>query len=105
MSKCNNEIKLSEKINKGIKKLENEEKNIIKDLSYVSKINKNKKQMKNILQELMNSLKFDYKEEQNKIDYKEFYFNGIPIPNNIEFIDNSNNLSWKIDNDNILIIN
>ena len=34
---------MSEKIVKGIKSLENEEKNIIKTLSYVSKTNKNQK--------------------------------------------------------------
>ena len=37
-------IKISDKINKGIKNLEKEEKNMIKILAYVSKINKNKKE-------------------------------------------------------------
>ena len=43
LSELNIEIKISERINKGIKKMENEEKNIIKILSYVSKINKTQK--------------------------------------------------------------
>ena len=43
LSKSNKLIKINEKINKGIKSLEKEEKNILKTLSYISKISKNKK--------------------------------------------------------------
>ena len=43
LSKCNIEIKLSEKINKGIKKLDFDDIDIIKTLSYISSINKSKK--------------------------------------------------------------
>ena len=46
LSESNRIIKLDEKIEKGIKVLEKEEKNMIKTLSYVSKINKNQKEMK-----------------------------------------------------------
>ena len=43
LSKFSEVIKINEKINKGFKSLENEEeKNIIKNLSYASKMNKNK---------------------------------------------------------------
>ena len=42
LTETNNKINISEKINKGIKKLENRDKNMITILSYVSKINKNK---------------------------------------------------------------
>ena len=101
LSKTNNEIKLSEKINKGIKKLDNKDIDIIKTLSYISSINKNKKQMKLLLEVKMKNLKFYYKEEQNQIEYKECYFNGFPIPKNIEFKDVtycSLNISWEIDN-------
>ena len=50
-------IKINEKLNKGFKILENEEeKNIIKNLSYISKMNKNKNGMKKIIGELMKSL-------------------------------------------------
>ena len=99
--KCNIEIKLSEKINKGIKKLDIEDIDIIKTLSYISNISKNKKKMKLLLKEKMKNLIFYYKEEQNQIEYKECYFNGFPIPTNIEFKDItccSLNISWKIDN-------
>ena len=92
---------MNEKINKGIKKMENEEKNIIKIISYVSKINKNKKNINKILVELMRNIKFKYEEDKNNIKYEEYYFNGIPIPKNIIFKDiysSSINISWNIDN-------
>ena len=46
-------IKLSEKINKGMKKMENEEKNVLKVLSYVSKANQAHKDMINLSQKMM----------------------------------------------------
>ena len=53
LSELNNEIKLNERINKGIKKLEKDENNMFKILSYISKINKNKKEMKNYLKKIL----------------------------------------------------
>ena len=82
LSESKNEIKISERINKGIKKMENEEKNIIKTLSYVSKINKTQKNIKKLL---MKNIKINYDENKNNIKYEEYYFNGIYIPKNIEF--------------------
>ena len=112
LSEINNYIKVSEKINIGIKSLENEKKdnNIIKTLSYVSKINKNKKELKKLLGTLMRSIKFSFKNENNKDDikYEEYYFNWIPEPKNIKYNNlttNSVNLSWSIDNLNLLNIN
>ena len=43
-------IKNMEKINKGIKLFEKEEKKMIKKLTYVSKINKNDKEMQTFFQ-------------------------------------------------------
>ena len=62
---------------------------MIKILAYVSKINKNKKGMNAIFQELMNSLKFNNQENENNIKFEEFYFNGAPIPYDIEYKDNT----------------
>ena len=108
LSESNNKIKLGERINKGIKKLENEDKNnIIKILSYVSKANKTEKQMKNLFKELIKNIKFIYEEEKSNIKYEEYYFNGIQIPKNIQIKDITNtsfNISWNIDNINILNI-
>ena len=102
-----NLLKNCEKIKKGLKSLEKEEKILIKTLSYVSKINKNQKEIKTIFQELMKNLKISYIEEESTIKYEEYYFNGIPIPKHIEFKEigtNSFKVCWKIDNINILNI-
>ena len=110
LSDSNNQIKMSEKIQKGIKVLEKEnqeEKNNIKFLSYITKINKTQKNMKHLFQQLMRNIKISFQEENSTIKYDEYYFNGIPSPKNIEFKDITScsvNLNWKIDNLNILNI-
>ena len=101
LSEINNLAKICEKIIKGVKELENEEKNLNKTLSYVSKINKSEKKMRNLFQELMKNMKISYVEEESKIKYEEYYFNGIPIPQNIEFKEIRNNsfkVFWNIEN-------
>ena len=107
LSKTNNIIKINEKINKGIKSLEKEEKNMTKKLSYISKINKNQKEIKTLLSQLMRTLKISFNEEESTIKYEDYYFNGIQIPKNIEFKEiGSCNLKvfWKPDDINILNI-
>jgi len=74
---------------------------MIKLISYISKINKNKRNNKKLFSELMKNIKFKY--EEDKINYEEYYFNGIPKPINIQFKDITNsslNISWNIDNIN-----
>ena len=103
LSKSNNEIKLNERINLGIKKMEKEDKNMFKILSYISKINNNQKEMKELSLKNMRSMKFYFKEEENNIIYEEFYFNETLIPTNIEITQitsNSLNISWNLKNDN-----
>ena len=51
LSEINNLLKSCEKIGKGIKSLEKEEKIMTKTISYVSKINKNKKEMRILFQQ------------------------------------------------------
>ena len=92
-------IQKCEKIQKGIKANEKEEKNMNKILSYVSKINKTKKETKLLLQELFKNLKISFQEEQKNIIYDEYYFSAIPIPKDISFTDinhESFKVSWKI---------
>ena len=73
LSESNNLIKNNERINKGIKSMEKkEDKNIIKNLSYVSKINKNIKENKILFQELMRNLKISFQEEKCNIKYDEY---------------------------------
>ena len=100
-------LKNCEKIIKGIKSIEKEEKSMIKTLSYVSIINKNKKEMRNIFQELMKNLKISYIKEKSDIKYEEYFFNGIPKPKDINFKDittNSFKVEWKLDDINVLNI-
>ena len=79
LSESNEQIKINEKINKGIKSLkdENGQKNHIRILSYISKINKTSKNMENLFQELMRNLKISFKKDKNIIEFEEYYFNVI----------------------------
>ena len=100
LSTSNELIKTNERINKGIKLYEKDEKNNIKLLSYVSKINKNKKEIKVLLSELMKSIKISFEKEQSNLKFEDYCFNGIPVPKDIEFKnikDNSFEVLWKID--------
>ena len=98
-----------EKINKGVKILEKEkEKNIFNILSYISKINTNQNGMNLLNQKLIKSLKIYFDKEQIKVNYEEFYFNGIQTPKEIEIKmvnNNSFKISWKLDDINILNVN
>ena len=103
----NNLLKTTEKINRGIKALEKEEKILIKTLSYVSIINKNQKEMRKLFQELMKNLKISFIENESTIKFEEYYFNGIPIPQNIEFEEigtNSFKVLWNINDINLINI-
>ena len=100
LTQSNNEIKLNERINSGLKKFDKEEKNMLRILSYISKMNKNTKNMTKLSKELMKSKKFYYNEDESTIKYEEYIFSGIPIPTNIEFKDvsiDSVNILWNID--------
>ena len=61
--------------------------------------------MNKISQILMKNLKLEFKDDN--IKYEEYYFNGLSIPKDIQINDiNSNgcNISWKIDDINMLNI-
>ena len=106
LSECNNFIKIGEKINKGVKKLENnKEKNILKNLNYISVINKNQKKMNIFIFQLMKNIKINFEEENANIKFEEYYFNGIPSPENIEIkniTSSSFEITWNIDETNII---
>ena len=107
LSEINNLSKISDKVLKGIKNLENEEKNMNKTLSYISKINKSQKDMKRLFQELLKNMNISYIEKESKINYYEYYFNGLPIPQNIKFTyikNNSLKVVWEIENINLINI-
>jgi len=71
LSFSNKIIKDIERINKGIKILEKEEKNMLKILTYTSKINKNEKEIKKLNNTLMRNIKINFEEKENKIKYED----------------------------------
>lgn len=101
ITNLNELIRSCEKINKGIKVLQKEDKQMIKKLSYISKINKNKKEMVNLFKEPMKNLKINFIKEENNIKYTEYYFNGSEYNlKSIEFSDISFNkfkITWKVE--------
>ena len=80
LSELNEIIRNYEIINKGIKFLEKEKKNMNKTISYISTINKNIKEMNMFFTELIKSLNKSFDEEKNNIKFDEYYINGIKIP-------------------------
>ena len=107
LSETSRLIKISERINKGVKSLEKEEKSIVTNLSYISKINKSQKEMKLLSHELMKNLQISFNEKETNIAFKEYFFNGIQIPKNIKIKSlgsNSFEVLWEIDEINILNI-
>ena len=101
LTESNEVIRVCEKIEKGIKSLEkDEEKNMIKVLSYVAKMNSNKKDTNSVLIKLMKNLDMKFQEEQTNIKYEEYFFNGIQNPKNIQIKDiklHSAKVTWDID--------
>jgi len=85
LSESNEVIDNYERISKGIKLLEKEEKNMIKELSHIPKINQSKNKYNYIFNELMSNLKISFEEEQRKVKYNEYYFN-IPIPKKLNLM-------------------
>ena len=105
LTESNSLIRISEKINKGIKSLEKDnDKNMIRILSYIAKINDNKNDSNSLLVTLMKNLEIGFQEEQTNIKYEEYFFNGIQSPKNINIKDiktQSALITWDIDDINI----
>ena len=104
LSECNEIIRFSDKLDKGIKKLENNnnENNKIKAMSYVSEMNKNQNAMNILNNQLMKNIKIKFEEENTSIKFENYYFNGVPSPTDIE-------IKFKMQvlklNGNLIIIN
>ena len=52
---------------------------MLKNLAYISKINKNQKELNLLVNSKIKNLEINFNEKESKIDYKEYYFNGIPL--------------------------
>ena len=93
------DIKLSERLKKGIEEMKDKEDNIIKIISYVSKANQTQKEMINLSKQLMQNIKFNFDDNKNEINFEKYIFNGIPILENIEIKDityNSCCIKWDV---------
>ena len=105
MTESNSLIRVSEKINKGIKSLEKDENNnMIRILSYIAKINDSKNESNSLLITLMKNLEMGFQEDQTNVKYEEYFFNGIQSPKNIQIKDikiHSATITWDIDDINI----
>ena len=102
ISECNDLIRFSEKLDKGIKKLENDknEENKIKKLSYISEMNKHQKKVNLLINQIMNSIKIIFDEENTIIKFDKYCFNGISSPTDIEIKNiqySSFEVNWKFD--------
>ena len=94
-------IRANERIIKGLNIFKNEEeKSIIRILSYVSKMSEIQKEAKLLLGKMIKTIKINFNNEKCNIKFEDYIFNGIHIPKNIEFKDiksNSVEILWKID--------
>ena len=92
LSESDNLIRISERINKGIKIYQKDDnKFIAKTLSYISYINKNKKEIEMFMGKLMKNIKINFNQDKCNINYEEYNFNGINLPKVIECQD----INWK----------
>ena len=93
-----NNILLSyERLSKAIKKYENKNNCEIKTLCYISEINKINSEAKNLLKKPIKNLDISFQDNKCLV-YKEYYFNGIPIPKNINYYEIKNEIMifWDI---------
>ena len=80
--------------------MKDNEENIIKIISYISKANKTQREMINLSKKFMKNIHFKYEYNKSQIKFEEYFFNGIPIPQNIDIKDISYNefiISWNIE--------
>ena len=57
--------------------------------------------------QLIKNIKISFEEDETNIKFNDYYFNGIPIPNSIQFKDIrgiSFTIIWNIDNINLINI-
>ena len=63
----------------------NKNNNTIKTLYYISEIDKICRKAKVFCQIKIRNINISYNSNLDTLDYKDYYFNGIPIPKNITF--------------------
>lgn len=77
------------------------EENKIKELYYICEINKNNEKVKAYLKKPIRNLEFEIDLPNDKINCDSYYFNGLPVPNDINVEENDEQkivIYWKNDN-------
>ena len=103
ISEINDILRNYERTMKFVEIYKKEENKILKTLNYISNMNKSQKEMIEFSQQLIKNLDISF--DDHKIEYKEYYFNGLPVPKDIRYKDiniNSIKISWKIDESNFI---
>ena len=99
LNDVNQLILFNERTNKAIENFEktnNTEE--IRALYYISEININNEKTKEFLKIPIRNLDITFNSDLNTLDYKDYYFSGIPVPKNIKTeIQGNVILSWDID--------
>ena len=99
-------MKSCENITKEIKIFENnKDKDLIKELAYISQISNLEKNMTEILREFISNYNISFIAKEKNFKYEEYFFNGIQIPKEIEFKDIKSDefkIFWRIDNINVI---
>ena len=77
-----------------------DESHIIRTWCYISEINKYNDKASILIKEPKRTLSFSFNEGEHTINYKNYYFNGLPIPEDLCFKENGENkieITWKND--------
>ena len=105
LKRTDNIISSFEKISKLIDNLGDEdESHIIRTWCYISEINKYNEKAQNLFNEPKKTLFFSFDDEELKVNYSNYYFDGLPVPENICVKNNEENkieITWKNDEDKI----
>ena len=91
LSEINEEIRLNNRINKMITKLEKEDMNTVKIISFVSKIKESVKSMNKTIEKPINNIKFNFEQEKKNLNFEEYTINQIQIKNVDSIILNESN--------------
>ena len=76
------------------------ESHIIRTWCYISEINKYNEKANNLFKEPKKTLFFSFDEDKDSINYRNYYFDGLPVPEDILFEKNDKNeveITWKSD--------
>ena len=98
ISKCERIKESFDKFHKQI------EKPLIKTLNYISAINKNNIKIKEFITEQKSTLSFSFDDSNNSLKSINYYFSGLPIPEDIKVEINDEDevaISWKINKNKI----